>query len=144
MSSSSNRNKIIGENIKAARKIKGLSQRDLAEKLGIAFQNLSVWENGKGAPSARYLMQLSEVLKISLDQLTSDEGLKANLEKNFAKEGKFDGMFNDTSGIDINALSAQEIPDIVERSIAESTSIKLIVKYLEQILEVLEGIKKEH
>lgn len=140
MSATVDQKKIIGENIKAARKIKGLSQRALAEKLGIAFQNLSVWENGKGAPSAKYLMKLSEILAISLDQLTSIDGVKACLEQSFLGEGKFTGLPAAHSGIsdsELQRILETEIPRFIQRELAENHSLKLIIRYLEEVLSLL-------
>jgi len=140
MSATVDQKKIIGENIKAARKIKGLSQRSLAEKLGIAFQNLSVWENGKGAPSAKYLMKLSEILAISLDQLTSLDGVKASLERSFSGEGKFMGLpasQGTVSDSDLQKMLETEIPRFIQRELAENHSLKLIIRYLEEILGLL-------
>jgi len=133
--------KIIGENIKAARKIKGLSQRALAEKLGIAFQNLSVWENGKGAPSAKYLMKLSEILGISLDQLTSPSGFISVTEgEGFGRQtfrtyppGAYPEQVE--SELEKNLLS--EIPKIIQRELSDNHSLKLIIAYLEELLSIL-------
>jgi len=132
--------KIIGENIKAARKIKGLSQRALAEKLGIAFQNLSVWENGKGAPSAKYLMKLSEILGISLDQLTSPAGFISVAEGDTMGRRIF-GTYppgthpEQESELQKNLLS--EIPKIIQRELSDNHSLKLIIAYIEELLSLL-------
>jgi transcriptional regulator with XRE-family HTH domain len=142
MSPITDQNKVIGENIKTARKIKGLSQRALAEKLGIAFQNLSVWENGKGSPSAKYLMKLSEALNVSLDQLTSPNGIRANLEKSFPSEKKFTGFERGFTASNSQEFLEAEMPRIVQQGVAESPSLKLVVRYLEEILGLLkEGNK---
>jgi transcriptional regulator with XRE-family HTH domain len=132
--------KIIGENIKTARKLKGLSQRALAEKIGIAFQNLSVWENGKGAPSARYLMKLSEILEISIDQLTSESGVSASisfLQEPGAYRASYtpDGRQNRLPG---------DIPSTLLADLAESHSMKLIIAYLEEIITLLRHSPQEH
>lgn len=37
---------MIGEQIKAARKAKGVSQEELAVRLGVVRQTVSKWENG--------------------------------------------------------------------------------------------------
>ena len=137
MSPITDQNKIIGENIRVARKIKGFSQRALAEKLGIAFQNLSVWENGKCAPSAKYLMKLSEVLYISLDQLTSTDSIKADLEKSFPHEAKFTGIERGFADSDLQEILEAEMPRIVQQGVAESSSLKLVGRYLEEILGLL-------
>ncbi len=142
MSPITDQNKIIGENIKAARKIKGFSQRALAEKLGIAFQNVSVWENGKGAPSAKYLTKLSEILSISLDQIVSPEGIKANLEKSFPSEGKFTGFERGFADSNLQEILEAEMPRIVQQGVTESPSLKLVGRYLEEILGLLKEGKK--
>ena len=142
MSPTTDQNKIIGKNIRAARKIKGFSQRDLAEKLGKAFQNLSVWENGKCAPSAKYLTKLSEILSISLDQIVSPEGIKANLEKSFPSEEKFTGFERGNADSNLQKILETEMPRIVQQGVAESPSLKLVGRYLEEILGLLKGRRK--
>ena len=138
MTAFSRQNNIIGENIKAARKAKGITQRALAEKLGIAFQNLSVWENGKGSPSAKYLMKLSEVLNISLEQLTSPNGINALLAKSLISQGECDESGTDKL-TNIQFVLDKEIPRIIQQEIANNHSLKLIAKYLEEIIEVLKN-----
>lgn len=133
--------RIIGENIKAARKIKGLSQRALAEKLGIAFQNLSVWENGKGAPSAKYLMKLSEILGISLDQLTSPSGFISAAEGDLMGRRTYrtypPGVSPDQIESDLQKSLLSEIPKIVQRELSDNHSLKLIIAYIEEVLGIL-------
>lgn len=129
--------KIIGENIKAARKLKGLSQRALAEKLGIAFQNLSVWENGKGAPSARYLLKLSEVLDVSLDQLTTTGGIMSiavrTLERSSLSHAAASGFSSSA------AADSSDMARVVQRELSDNHTLKLVVAYLEEILSLLRG-----
>lgn len=60
------------DNLRAARKSKGLSQEDLAEKLNVSRQAVSKWEQGVCMPEAKMLLQISEKLEISLDTLMSD------------------------------------------------------------------------
>ena len=67
--------KIVGENIRAVRAIRGLTQRTLAEKMDIAFQNLCAWEKGKVLPSAYYLVKVSEILDVSIDLLCKENGI---------------------------------------------------------------------
>lgn len=126
--------KIIGENIKAARKLKGLSQRALAEKLGIAFQNLSVWENGKGAPSARYLLKLSEVLDVSLDQITTPSGIMATAVRSLERP-----TFGQTDFGYSRLPESSDLGRTVQRELADNHSLKLAIAYLEEILGILRG-----
>ena len=60
-------NKLIGERIKAARLIKGMSQEKLGEKLGVSFQAVSKWERGETLPDTAILLDLANVLGTSVD-----------------------------------------------------------------------------
>ena len=65
--------KAAGERIRAARKVKGISQERLGEKLGVSFQAVSTWESGKFVPDTDHLPALSEELDLSLDALFAEE-----------------------------------------------------------------------
>ena len=52
------------------RKEVGQTQDDLADKLGVSRQSVSKWENGECMPDSEKLIKLSDVLDISLDELT--------------------------------------------------------------------------
>ena len=67
------KSKMIGNRIKAARKARNLSQEQLGEKLGVSFQAVSTWEQGKFIPDSAHLPGLARVLNISLDALFADE-----------------------------------------------------------------------
>lgn len=56
----------IGAQIKQLRASAGLTQMDLAIKLGIAPSHLSLWENGKNIPDSRYLEIICEVFGVEL------------------------------------------------------------------------------
>lgn len=55
----------IGKNISRLRKLQGLTQDELAERLFITRQTVSGWENGRTQPSLDILGELAEVLKCS-------------------------------------------------------------------------------
>lgn len=59
----------FGENLKAIRKEKHLSQEELAELLEVSRQSVSKWEQDAGYPEAEKLIQLSGKLNVSLDAL---------------------------------------------------------------------------
>ena len=62
-----------GTRIRAARKAKGLSQEALGEKLGVSFQAVSTWEQGKFIPDSDHLPALAKALDLSLDALFAEE-----------------------------------------------------------------------
>ena len=61
--------KILGRNLFNARRAKGLSQNQLAEKLDISREHLAKLETGKRRISLKLLFMLSEILEISESNL---------------------------------------------------------------------------
>ena len=77
----------IGKFIALNRKNKGLTQEQLAEKLGVTNKTISRWETGKYMPDLSLLKPLSEELGITLNELLSGEKIEEqkiveNTEKN--------------------------------------------------------------
>lgn len=52
---------MLKDNLKSARKAKGLSQEELAIKLNVVRQTISKWEQGLSVPDAEMLISISEV-----------------------------------------------------------------------------------
>lgn len=59
----------LGEKIQMLRKSAGLSQEELAEKIYVTRQSVSLWEQNKSQPSIDNAAMLCEVFKISADEL---------------------------------------------------------------------------
>ena len=55
------------------RKARGLSQEELAERLGVSRQAVSKWETGDAQPDLTRLVALADALEISLDELAGRE-----------------------------------------------------------------------
>ncbi|MBQ4546096.1 MAG: helix-turn-helix transcriptional regulator [Oscillospiraceae bacterium] len=62
-----------GNLIKELRTGKGLTQKELAEKLSVSVAAVSKWENGKGFPDISILEPLSEALDISITEIIKGE-----------------------------------------------------------------------
>ena len=73
----------IGKFIAECRKQKGLTQMQLAEKLGITDKAISKWERGIAMPDSSIMLQLCEILGISVNELLSGE--KIQIENNNQK-----------------------------------------------------------
>ena len=63
----------IGNLIKKIRKDNNLTQAELADKLGVTYQAVSKWENGKNIPDIAILKQISDEFNINLDDLLNGE-----------------------------------------------------------------------
>ena len=59
----------IGKFIKKIRVDNGLTQKDLADKLGVTYQAVSKWENGKNIPDIMILKQISKEFNVNIDDL---------------------------------------------------------------------------
>nr|WP_144924730.1 helix-turn-helix domain-containing protein [Paenibacillus bovis] len=59
----------IGEKLKIRRKKVGFTQEQVAEKMNITRQTLSNWEVGKNYPDIDSIIRLSQIYKLSLDEL---------------------------------------------------------------------------
>lgn len=59
----------ISDKLLALRKQNGLSQEELAEKLGISRQAISKWERAEASPDTENLIALAKIYNISLDKL---------------------------------------------------------------------------
>ena len=59
----------LGAEIQRRRKQLGLTQEELAQRMDVSRQSVTKWETGQSAPDLDRLVQLGEVLKISLDEL---------------------------------------------------------------------------
>ena len=68
----------IGKFIAAKRKEQNLTQMELAEKLNITDRALSKWECGRAMPDSSIMLELCEILHISVNELLSGEELEMN------------------------------------------------------------------
>ena len=64
----------IGTFIAVLGKEKGLTQKELAEQIGISDKTVSKWETGNGMPDIAYLSPLCEVLDINVNELLQTFG----------------------------------------------------------------------
>lgn len=59
----------MGEKLKAARKAAGLTQKQLAEKIGCKQKDVSRWEIDGREPSVRTLKKIADALGCLMDDL---------------------------------------------------------------------------
>ena len=63
----------IGQFIKKIREENKLTQKELADKLGVTFQAVSKWENGKNVPDISILKEMSKMFNIDIDEILDGE-----------------------------------------------------------------------
>ena len=59
----------LGNNLFHARKRRGFSQEDVAQRLGVSRQTVSKWETGETVPDIRQSKKMAALYNISLDEL---------------------------------------------------------------------------
>ncbi len=69
------------------RRARALSQEDLAGKIGVSRQAVSKWERAESAPDIGNLVALSQLYKVSLDELVRGaEVFSGDSQETFAGE----------------------------------------------------------
>lgn len=71
---------MLSENIKTARKSKGLSQEELAVKLNVVRQTISKWEQGMSVPDSDMLIALSDALATPVSALLGEFAVRAEAD----------------------------------------------------------------
>ena len=75
------------EKLYELRRASGMSQEELAEKLGVSRQAVSKWESGATQPELPKLIELSKIYQVSVDALLSLEHAKEQQDRSPAAEG---------------------------------------------------------
>lgn len=76
----------IAENLRRLRQKCGLTQEQLAQRLGVSFQSVSRWENDLSYPDIELLPEIAAFFEVSTDVLMGVE--KAAMEQNLARDKK--------------------------------------------------------
>lgn len=105
---------MVGKFISTCRKEKGLTQMQLAEKLNITNRAISKWETGKSMPDVSLMLDLCDILGITVNELLSGERItmdnyqkkaEENLMELQSKKEKAQGEYNTVLKILIAAFS---------------------------------------
>lgn len=59
----------VGDRIRAARKKAGMTQAELASKLGLPWQSISQWERDARNPKIEALEKIAMALQVNVDEL---------------------------------------------------------------------------
>ena len=81
-------NKKFVFNLKEIRQEKGLSQTDLAKKMGISSQAVQQFENGVRTPSLERTVEIAQALDITLDELIEFRQIQTKISNQYIEEAK--------------------------------------------------------
>ena len=79
-------NTTLGKKIAELRKGKGMTQLDLAQRIGVTDKAVSKWERDLSYPDISSFPRLAEILGVSIDEL-----MQSNVEKK-VESGKIDDV----------------------------------------------------
>ena len=93
----------MGQRIRRLRQLRGMTQQELAKKIGCQFQQVQKYETGANRTSASRLSMIAEALDVSLSRLvegiddkhpgkTDNDGPK---DRQIAKCAKYANLMND-------------------------------------------------
>ena len=67
----------LGENIRALRLRKRMTQEQVAQKLGVTYQAVSKWENGTNTPDIALLPEIAAFFGVTIDALFHQDAISA-------------------------------------------------------------------
>ena len=73
---------VFSEKLQLLRKSKGLTQEELAEKLTVSRQAVAKWESGQVYPDIFNLIQISDLMNVSVDYLVKDQDCEMSVSVN--------------------------------------------------------------
>ncbi|MBR0199998.1 MAG: helix-turn-helix domain-containing protein [Oscillospiraceae bacterium] len=71
----------IGRLLQELRKEKGLTQEQLAERMGVARRTVSRWETGSNMPDLDILMELADLYAVDLREILSGERKSERMDR---------------------------------------------------------------
>ena len=80
----------LSENLQNLRKIRNMSQEELAEKLNVSRQAVSKWESGNGYPETEKIISICEIFDCSMDELVKGK-ITADVKK---EKNEYDSLMS--------------------------------------------------
>lgn len=131
----------MGKFISELRKEKGLTQKDIGDRLNITDNSVSKWERGINAPDIYYLGPLSEILGVSVKELLNGEKnarkkkKKADNRKVVLETKKLSKKFGDKEilkSIDMTIYEGDIVGLIGPNGAGKSTFIKTVLNLYQE------------
>ena len=112
----------FSEKLREIRKKEGISQEQLAEKIGVSRQAITKWETGKGLPDVENMVIIAEIFKTTIDELLVGPAAKTSPEASLYTSTTIYDIDNEKH-FDVNIGSAAAI--ILSSGDDEKLHIKL-------------------
>lgn len=80
---------MVGEYVKKARELKGVTQKELADALCVDVSLISRWESGKRRIHADTMVKIADILGVSLDEISGRNARLIEIETSVIADGIF-------------------------------------------------------
>lgn len=108
---------ILADKIIDLRKKVGMSQEELAEKLGVSRQSVSKWEGAQSTPDLNRILKMSEIFGVSTDVLLKDElDLELDLTKPNSTQETIEVSMPDETEPPRRSVSMKEANDFLAQN----------------------------
>ena len=124
----------LGNNFFNARKKQGLSQEEVAEKLGVSRQTISKWELDETLPDINQSKKLAAAFKVSLDELIEFDPDLNDIKEVIAKTSE-----EKQQAVDWTNVWAEKYPVL-----AKYQQDVRLDDYIPQITDMLGRLKKDY
>lgn len=124
----------LGNNFYTARKKQGLSQEDVAEKLGVSRQTISKWELDETLPDINQSKKLAAAYKVSLDELIEFDPDLNDIKEVIAKTSE-----EKQQKIDWTTVWSEKFP--VLATYQKTVHVEM---YASQLTEMLKRLKRDY
>lgn len=109
--------KNYGEQIAMYRKAAHLSQKELAERLGVSDKTISSWERGRTEPNMEAVTSLSKILDCSISDIMGSESLNTDRKQAILNGMRVMPKQPPTELFDLNTVGLlREIVDNIENN----------------------------
>ncbi len=118
----------IAANIRKLRGLRGLTQKQLAKKLGVKYQHIGRWERGV-KPTARNLAKLASALKVDVSELTAPPPVSDRRE-----------IIGAQTTLDIDTAEARQrrlLEETIVAALVKDPRLRLMDEHLEEIVRYI-------
>lgn len=126
-------NDTIGERIKSARRNSGLTQKGLAAQVGVPYQTIQYWENGRRNPKIDNLQKVADALDVDVNWLLrgSVEQQQADFARHILRKKSGAAKLSQLDQVFGTASQEEEAPEPATLEPAGSPLSPLEVQLLE-------------
>lgn len=123
------RKQIVAQTIQDFRKNKKLTQKDVAESIGVKLPTYSTYETGRSEPPVEILVRLSYLFNVPIDTLVQKERTYRNSQEL-------------TEQINAYKAGLAKAEEILAQQEGENPEARLFVEGLKKMLEAVEDASK--